>query len=446
MLRLRHWLARNAGLVAITLLALAVRLAWNLRVHPLLEYRRSDMGMYLGRAAEMLDKPWTPQPYFTIFPYGTHLLVFALEWLFGAENGVAIGAAFAVMGALAVGFTFATAQRLSPSPRVRWIAGLTLAFYYPWISFSGYVLSETPFALALAATAFFSLRLADRGRPRDAWWLGVSLAIGAAFRPQILLSAALLGLHFLVRRRAWRNVTRGHLARVAAPLVIVLAASSVRLYWHTSTGWRNGQIGLVSTNGPVNYAFGRCHATAIASDGKGYFSSPALASLYLHEKNHHGRPIFPLDPVVGPTARFAGNMWEPAPAYALAATCVEKSGYLVQARFALSHVVLLWAYNLPWPDQAQDPPFRGLMNASAILHGILILPPAALAIFLAFRRRAARTLLLALHPLAMVATAMIYFGDARFRVPYDGLLILLAAEFLVSALAWLRRKRPLLRT
>jgi hypothetical protein len=440
MLRLRQWLARNAGLVAVTLLALAVRLIWNLSVHPPLEYRRSDMGMYLGRAAEMLEKPWTPQPYYTIFPYGTHLLVFALKWLFGGENGVAVGAAFALMGALAVGFSFATAERLSPRSRVRWLAGLTLAFYYPWISFSGYVLSETPFALALCAAAFYALRLADRGRPRDAWLLGISLALGATLRPQILLSAALLGLHFVVRRRSWHSFTRGHMARVAAPIVLVLAASSVRLYWHTSDHWRNGQIGLVSTNGPVNYAFGRCHATAIASDGNGYFSSPSLAALYLHEKNHHGRSIFPLDPVLGTTERFAGKMWEPAGAYALAHRCVEKTGYLRQARFALSHVVLLWAYNLPWPDQAEIPRFRRLMDTSAILHGALILPPAAIAVLLAFRRREGRRLLLALHPLAMIATAMIYFGDARFRVPYDGLLILLAADLLVAASLWLRRR------
>jgi hypothetical protein len=439
-LRLRHWLARNASLVAVTVFALAVRLLWNLGIHPPLDHRRSDMGMYLGRAAGMLDAPWKAQPHYTIFPYGTHLLAFALKWLFGRENSAAFSVAFAALGALAVGFTYATAERLSPSPRVRLLAGLTLALYYPWISFSGYVLSETPFALALAASAFYVLRLADRGRPGDAWRLGIALALGAVFRPQILLSAAFFGLHFLVRRRAWRGFTRGHLARVAAPIVLVLAASSVRLYWHTSTNWRNGQLGLVSTNGPVNYVFGRCHATVVTSDGGGYFASPSLMALYLHEDNQRGRPIFPLDPVLETTVHFPGKMWEPAGAYALARRCVEKSGYLVQVRFALTHVVLLWGYNLPWPDQAAILPFRSLMAVSTILHVVLILPPAALAVALAFRRRGARRLLLAVHPLAMIATAMIYFGDARFRVPYDGLLIVLAAEILVAAATWLRRR------
>ncbi|MEP7123435.1 MAG: glycosyltransferase family 39 protein [Byssovorax sp.] len=441
MLRLRDWLARHAGLVAVTLLALAIRLIWNLTVHPPLDYRRSDMGMYLGRAAQMLDAPWTPQPYFTLFPYGTHLLVFGLKGLFGRENSVAFSVAFAATGALAVGYTFALAERLSPRRQVRWIAGLVLALYYPWISYSGLVLSETPFTLALAASAFYALRLGDRGRLRDAWSLGLALALGATFRPQILLSAALLGLHFLVRRRSWRGLTRGHVARVAAPIVLVLAASSVRLYWHTSTGWRGGQLGLISTNGPLNYAFGRCHATAITSDGGGYFSSPSLTTLALVEKNRRPRPIFPLDPVFEATAHFDGKMWEPDGAYALAHRCVEKSGYLVQARFALTHVVLLWAYNLPWPDSGQPARFRVPMSVFAILHGILILPPALLAIGLSLRRRSARRLLLTLHPLAMIATAMIYFGDARFRVPYDGLLIVLAAELVVAAVT-LRRRRP----
>jgi hypothetical protein len=442
MLRLRYWLAHHASLVAVTALALAVRLYWNLGIHPPLDQRRSDMGMYLGRATEMLDKPWIPQPYYTIFPYGTHLLAFALKWLFGRENSVAFSVAFAALGALAVGYTFATAERLSPRPAARWIAGLTLALYYPWISYCGYVLSETPFTLALAATAFYSLRLADRGRPRDAFRLGLSIAIGAVFRPQILLSAAFLGLHVLARRRAWRGLTRGHFARVAAPIVLVLAASSARFYWHTSTGTglHGGQLGLISSNGPVNYVFGRCHATQITSDGKSSFTSPALTALAYQEKNPRARPIFPLDPVLGASVHFSGNMWEPAGAYELAHRCVEKSGYLAQARFALAHVVLLWAYNLPWPDQAQIPRFRRPMEVSAVLHAILILPLAAVAIVLAFRRRGARRLLLAAHPLAMIAMAMIYFGDARFRVPYDGILIVLAAEILVAAFIWLRRR------
>lgn len=442
MLRLRDWLARHAGLVVITALALAVRLCWNLGVHPPLDYPRSDMGMYLGRANEMLDKPWVPQPYFTLFPFGTHLLAFALKWLFGRDNSVAFSVAFAALGALAVGYTFATAERLSPRPSVRWLAGLTLAFYYPWISYSGYVLSETPFALALAATAFYALRLADRGRPRDALWLGLSLALGAVFRPQILLSAALLGLHFLARRRVWHGFTRGHLARVAAPIVLVLAVSSARFYWHTGASLHGGQLGLISSNGPVNYVFGRCHSTVVTSDGNSAFMSPALAALGFHEKNPGASPIFPLSPVLGTNVHFVGKMWQPAGAYALAHACVEKSGYLTQARFALGHVVMLWAYNLPWPDQAQLPRFRAPMAVSAVLHSLLILPPAALAVVLSFRfrRRAARRLLLAVHPLAMIAVAVIYFGDARFRVPYDGLLIVLAAELLVAAVTWLRRR------
>lgn len=438
MLRLRQWLARHAGLVVVTLLAFAVRVVWNLSVHPLLDYRRSDMGAYLGRANAMIEKPWTPDPHFTIFPYGTHFLVYAVKRLFGADNGVALGLFFAAMGALAVGYCFALARRLSPLSRVRWLAGIVLVFYYPWISFSGYVLSETPFALALSASALYALRLADRGRARDAWLLGVTFALGAVIRPQILLSAALFGLHYLVRRRAWRGSSRWHAARVAAPIALILAASSVRLYWHTSTSWRGGQMGLVSTNGPLNYALGRCHSVVITSDGNGYFSSPSLGALAAYET----RALFPLDPVLGRTTRFPGQIWEPLPAYALARRCVETSGYLVQARFALTHVVLLWAYNLPWPDQAQAPRFRQAMNVSEILHAALILPLAVAAVGLSFRRRRARRFLLALHPLAMLLTAMIYFGDARFRVPYDGILVVLAADLLLSGIAHLRRRSP----
>jgi hypothetical protein len=105
---------------------------------------------------------------------------------------------------------------------------------------------------------------------------------------------------------------------------------------------------------------------------------------------------------------------------------VERTGALRQLRYAVTHVVMLWAYNIPWPDQGQKPPWRSLMRLGSLAHDVFILPAAVPAILLAFRRRHTRWMLLALHVLSVVAVAVIYFGDTRFRVPYDGLLIVLA--------------------
>ncbi|MEO7332121.1 MAG: hypothetical protein ABI193_26330, partial [Minicystis sp.] len=73
------------------------------------------------------------------------------------------------------------------------------------------------------------------------------------------------------------------------------------------------------------------------------------------------------------------------------------------------------------------------------VHAIVILPPAALLMLLAFRRKHARILLLALHMWAEVLVAMLYFGDTRYRAPYDGVLIVLAAAGYVALLGWIFR-------
>ncbi len=59
-------------LAAFTLAALAVRLWWNLAVHPPLSYAYSDMGGYLERAQTSIDVPDQPRGW-----SGTSMLVWA---------------------------------------------------------------------------------------------------------------------------------------------------------------------------------------------------------------------------------------------------------------------------------------------------------------------------------------------------------------------------------
>src|SRR5262245_22476702 len=132
--RLKFWLTKHRGLLLVTLLAFVVRLRWNIEVHPPLDHVYSDMAGYLGRANLLYDEPWKPAAHMTLFPYGTHVFVYLVKLLFGRDNKASIGVAYAVMGAIAVAFTYATAARFSPRPWVRRITGLILIFYYPWIS------------------------------------------------------------------------------------------------------------------------------------------------------------------------------------------------------------------------------------------------------------------------------------------------------------------------
>jgi hypothetical protein len=438
---LRAWLWQRRGLLVVTLAAFAVRLEWNLRIHRLVDFVYSDMEGYLDRANLMIDKPELTSPWLALFPYGTHFFIFAVRSVFGRKSDDALGAAFAVLGALAVGYTYATAQRYCTRAWARRVVGLLLIVYYPWISLGSYALSEIPFAFCVAGAAFYGLRLADDGCRGDAWGLGLFIGMGAAVRPQILLAAVFLALHLVFRRDAWKRFTWGLVVRAAVPLAVVLAFSAYRLHKHT------GSLGLVSTNGPLNFVFGRCHNTSLEAktrDSESSFGPPPLGSLREFQKAHPGS-IIKLDPAFGEELIIQAHMWDAAPNYRLAARCVKRTGYLRQARYAITHVVLLWGYNIIWPDEGQEPRWRVPMELFCKAHDTFILPPAALALLLAFQRRRARSMLLALHVWSVIVIAMVYFGDTRYRAPYDGLLIVLAVQTCLEVGLQLRRGAERLR-
>ncbi len=417
----RLWLRRHRAIILVALAALAVRLVWNLAIHPPADFAVSDMLGYIKRADDLFAYKSRPDPYATLFPWGTHVFVFAVKWAFGKTNRAALGVSFAVVGAIAVVYSHATAARLFPHRRrlCLGIGGL-LVLYYPWISLSGYVLSEPLFTAAVAATAFYALRLADEGRGRDALWFGVAAALGTVFRPQMLLSVALFGLHPFLRRRAWHGLRFRFAIYAAIPLALALGISIVRSEHDLN------RFALVSTNGPLNYAFGRCHATTIeakARDGTGYFGPPSLGSLLSYEKKHPNA-VFKLAPANGETIKFKGHMWDGDKLGEIASTCVAKSGWAMQAYYALTHVVLLYGYNSVWPDSGL-PGWRVPMGVWSQVSLPLVVPPLIYGFLRALARRRARELLVAMHIWALVGTAIVYFGDTRYRAPYDGIVFLL---------------------
>jgi 4-amino-4-deoxy-L-arabinose transferase-like glycosyltransferase len=433
----RAWafLRRHREVVVLTVAALIVRLVWNLVIHRPLDYAVSDMGGYLERAQTSIDQPDGRFGYFTLFPWGTHFLLSLVKRAFGRDNATAVGVTYALLGAGAVAYSFLFARRLTRRVWPARVVGAILVFYYPWISLGGYTLSEPPFTLFLAASAYYALLLADRGRPRDAWLFGVTMAIACLFRPQILVALPLYGLHWLVRRRAWRRFSPRLLVGVAVPLVFVLGVSAARVRFHT------GKLGFVAGNGPLNLAFGRCHAltiTSVAPDRAGIYSPPSLGALSRYGKEHPDS-LMQLDPVMDTKLSFEGHMWDAAPLNRMALQCVRISGFARQLAFSARHVVLLWGFNLIWPDQNMGPKFHVPMEVSSALHNALILPAALVAMALSLRRRNARVMLAVLHVVGLVAVAMIYFGDARLRAPYDGVLLVLAVMTYASAYRKLRR-------
>ena len=440
--RLGAWLVHNRWPIAIFFAALVVRVHWNTRVHPPADYVYSDMNGYVGRAGSLFLDLWSKREYSGFYPWGTHTLMFGIEWIFGKGDLRAVGIAFAVMGAFTAMFGVLVARRVTRFPPVAAIVGLVLVFDYPLISLSGYFLSETPFALGMVIATWALLRVVDDGRGRDAYVAGIAIAFATVMRPQILVSVALLAPLWFLGRKLWPKLTIGMLLRAAVPIVLMLGFSAWRLHYHTER-W-----GLVSENGSFNQVFGRCHVTKIIAlpDKPGrsrtVFGPPPL--LQLNKRSQTAKGEWPqLDPVQGTHFYYFGYIGDSAQHQDYMAQCIAQGGWRRQAEYALVHVLMLWRYNVLWPDSGKAQ-WQPLATKWGAIHTHTFAVPAVLMMFVVFwPRRHPKLALVAIHMWAAFIVAALYFGDVRLRTPYDPFVVLLALEgcAMLGAFVVARRRR-----
>lgn len=436
--RLLAWIVQERWLLGLFVAALIVRLHWNLQVHPLGDYVYSDMNGYVTRADRMLVKGLAPHEYSSFFPYGTHWLVAGCKWLFGKDDYAAIGVLYALLGAFTVAFAYAATRRASAFPWVAPAVGLIGVFYYPHISLGGYILSEVPFAFFLMGAVLSSLRLADRGSWVDAVLMGVCAGLGATIRPQIMVSAAVLGLFWILRRTALPKIRLTHLLLSAVPVVLVLAGSSALLHHNT------GRMGLVSENGSFNLVFGRCHASKIRTtpDGKGHGRVHFRPPSFLQVKNHESRakrqgipPRIALHPALDDELVYSGYIGDKERHMAYVRECIERTGWWGQLEYGVLNATLLWRHNVPWPDSGRSQ-WRSISKWWTSAHRDLFAVPALLGLLVLVTRRTVKQGLLAVHLLASIVVAAIFFGSIRIRTPYDFIIIALALEVYALGL-WL---------
>ncbi len=438
--RLQASLRRERWTLSLFVAGLVTRLHWNLAVHPPEDYVYSDMHGYVSRGLRALARPFEPVEYDAFFPFGNHWLIAAVKYLFGAESPHAMGVTYAVLGAIVVALGYLVARRTSSHPAVAPAVGLVLVFYYPLLSLGGYALSEIPYTAGLLASHLFLLRLMDTGRTRDALLGGLFVSLALCFRPQILLSVALLGLFWLRARRHLGHLTFPRLTLAIVPVLLTLTLTSWRFHHHT------GRFGLVSENATLNYMFGRCHASKIVSlpDGKGHgrvhFQPPAYLQMRAQEKRGVAKPIH-LNPALGYEIEYKGYIGDGAIHRAYVRKCVAKTGLWGQIKYSVTNLILLWKYNIPWPDSGRRQwrrPAAWWQRTSRQAFAL----PALLALALTLLRPAAapRTALAAVHVLALLVTAALFFGSARLRTPYDPFIILLACQTYAHAGTWVLRR------
>ncbi|MCH9682104.1 MAG: hypothetical protein K0V04_11770, partial [Deltaproteobacteria bacterium] len=294
-----------------------------------------------------------------------------------------------------------------------------------------YILSEVPFSFFLMGAVWMSLRMADEGRHRDAWGMGLFAGIGMVIRPQMLISAAFLGVFWILRRKSMPKIRLVHLLQSFVPVAVMLAISSGLLHHNTK------RYGLISENGSFNLVFGRCHNSKIHStpDGKGHGRVHFRPPSFLQVKNHEARaarkripPRVALNPAIDDELRYPGYIGDSKKHMEYVRECIRRTGFSGQMAYSVTNASLLWRHNIPWPDSGRSQ-WRTISRWWTRAHRNVLAVPALIGLLaLGLGRRRIKLGLVAVHVLAMLVVAAVFFGSIRVRTPYDYLIMILAFE------------------
>ena len=417
-------------LVAVTLVAFAVRTFWVTWVQPPDEAVFSDMRSYFHQALMALGYERVREPAnMVLFPWGVHSWYATLLALFGPPDwGVSMGRtgwtgeplilvalAAAATNASVASFAFLATLETTRRRSAATIAGLCMALWPPLTVFCGFFTSETPFAACVAASLWLSARTARTGR--HGWAAGLALAVGATMRPQMLLTAGLTVLWMGVLALRRRAVDGWTVVSMVVPLVLVIGFSTARFYAYT------GDVALVSANGELARLFAVSDYHKVANRQGHGFHPPAR----LPELGFDG--IFVFDGDWLDEAQFTverKRIWN-------------TMGWVDRGRVLTRNVGLLFARNPLWPERnavryareagVTDPESRQWRQNLLPWHERIVwplLPLSLVGLARSARRNSAGVQVALLQLFTMLFSAAFYFGESRYRVPYDAVLVLLA--------------------
>lgn len=423
---------RDAAAIAclVAALAFAVRLLWILRVQSPHDAVYSDMAGYVERAEELIGlRPPNPEPRMLAFwPWGAHVLYAAEFALLGRNSTIGLAIVHALVGAIPPACVVLVTARAVPSRLAGGLAGTVAALWHPQITYAAFFMSELWFTAALMVATWLFLRHAERRT--GSLGAGCALAVAFVVRPQVLLTAALVGLAFVpavlrsvVRLRVrWRSV--GRWALVVLPVVIAVAGSSWRLRR------LSGRVGLISENDNVMLLFGSTSIGRIEAS----WTTPSGGRYSAWFSPQMNLPIKRPEDLL----RFEGYVADPEILARVRNERVRQtplSERLVRMRRNVEHLV---QRNYPNPEEdfaRKD--FRRAWLQRTFRRATLALLPLALLGLWSMRRRGIVCWLVLANFVTVVVTAAFFYAEARYRVPYDPFLVIAATA---GAAAVVRRQ------
>lgn len=397
-----------------------LRLVYLLAIHPPQKHVYSDMAGYLHRAQALIGGH-VDGIADSLYPPGASWLFAALLALDGDGGLLSIVQWLLSLATMAGVWTLA--RRLYGN-RVAVLSLVVVTLYLPLFHYAGLFLAENPFTCALLWAYVLLLKAIDAPVPAATalWALAAGLVAGiaAAFKATILLPVLVTGVVLLAWMATQRR--RGALTLVIgvglglATVLLPLAERCTRL--------AEGRFCLVSTNTAMNALMG--HAGEKAEfrwfDGARQmtfsFTSPSASLRGYRERVDLNFGAYDVPANLAELHRRI----EADPQMALASSLRNVADLAVGRDF--------------WPGAVYGTRNwgRGYQN----LYKWVLLPLALLWLIwraprmLRFKPDSLSEWLL-LAPLAgLAATAFISLGEVRFRIPFDGFVIILAAQALLA--------------
>ncbi|MHB2017120.1 MAG: phospholipid carrier-dependent glycosyltransferase [Candidatus Xenobia bacterium] len=380
--------------------------AWYLyRLHPASHYLYSDMRLYV----DMSQSFWTPRSMFDAFcPPGLPALLAVLSrW--DPSLGAFVSLQFG-LSVLIPWLLFDLASQLYDVRAGLWTLALS-SLYFPFIDYAGYYLTENPclFCIVLAAILALHTVQAEATWKAALWGLatGLSLGLAATFKDGALLTALLWLIYF-----ATRHTRPLRLACGVIGLGLVLIPLCIR-----ATAINEGHFCLLDTHAPVTVLMGHYGDVVMFDfhDTERHLNYTCGGPAALQQHPEARRASFPFGCYDGRRCLEAAWGWIRAhPLDALLAS--------------LHNVSDLFVDSVPWPTSHTA--YRRWEVLSQEVYWVVILLPASFGIWLRVHKgeSIAIDMFLLLPLLGLMATVFLSLGEPRYRIPYDGFTIILAAR------------------
>ena len=415
---LREWDWDGFARASIVLGA-AIRAVWVLVLHSPIDHIYSDSKTYVDTAIHLVQLA-TPDRFDAFYPPGTRLLLAIPLALFGPDrDGLSAAAVlWTAFSALTPYFMWRYLRLILPSAAAA--IGAALCALFPLhIAYAGFFTSETPGLAFLVLSLWLAERAVQVLSTRDGLLAGLAGGIAAAIRPAFALNVVLAALP-LVRRLRIRVAPLAALVGGSLFILVLVLAHEALVV---------GRVVGVSENSGITFYLGHCDIRRITTGTPGtltyQFQTPVATQL------DRGKNVsFP-----------DHQVWDQDFFYAQGISCIAADG-LAHARIILRNVYDMGLSTIPWPPSNDE----GLKQVAAFTNvGYVVLLP-----FIVFGTvRKIRSswpvgggrgeLMLLLQLALALVTAIVYFGDPRFRTPFDVFGLALAASLIADRIAPLGR-------